>query len=858
MSLFETMEKRRNQRKGNEFIRTFSNKTENEVKQLYLDSKDFTNNEVVLSHLFFTYPSIISVLPLDYQKKMINSNFAMFKYGSDEAKRSLVSDWLNANKFIINSKSLHLSQEEYESYICMYFNQPEDIIKLYMEDITQVISILYKNDAKQTEELIEKIKDDLNERQWDFVLKVHPSLIKYASQNVQNKYGEEEEFSKYVSGEARDKYINKQLEKLKRDNSLLKDESIDIQREYINNCPYMINYVDEEILINLLKYDTSLIKYVNIPSLKNREVLYSVLENSKSKGVNDIVNIFVDKGLLNAKCKLYRYDKNSNNVSYQYTKRIIKIIQSLSIDQIISLINIDVNYVLPYLVPIYGEKTDIEEKKNIALEYNSICLNLFKAYYGEIIYSKYYKTINKIYSEFISNIEKYDYQSDYNSIFDLFKVLFNRKIIEKNNPEKITVFIGISLLYKGKENESTINASIKLLNDLLSNAYDKNINLSNELYEIGSLEIFDSCLGFISSDLLMEFTKYNFINMSTLLFIVKNQNTRESFKYYYNILKVAFKENKETLFRAIENFTYYKDLINDVKDKELNDKEIDALISLIVSNGNYLNISKKEQLDNVDFKLLKNLVKDISETNNEEIHKNLFCNYFFNKSYNTKGNAGWLEQSTLEQICDVYEIDAIKGLEINGEKVFDDNEINMFTMIKLIIGTNDSELLLSFVLEAMNKKIKRNIIPMINFIDKLKTYRCEIINSEIVTLDDIETLYESNPNAVTKTEENGVTIYNFNNQDFKILSSYTNNGIHYSCMKVSELEKNCFGYNKFIKEGSVRFTTFEGKTLIKLNKDKKIIARRNPDFIVAKAGINDNLIELARRNNLAIIVLNNE
>ena len=75
MSLITRLKRRKAQRKGNAFIKTFKGKNENEIKQLYLDSREFANNEVVLSHLFFTYPSMISALPIDYQKKMINSNF---------------------------------------------------------------------------------------------------------------------------------------------------------------------------------------------------------------------------------------------------------------------------------------------------------------------------------------------------------------------------------------------------------------------------------------------------------------------------------------------------------------------------------------------------------------------------------------------------------------------------------------------------------------------------------------------------------------------------------------------------------------------------------------------------------------
>lgn len=217
MSFIDTLKRRSAQHRGNSFIKSLKGKSELEVKQIYLDTKDVTNNEVVLSHLFFTYPSIISVLPTEYQTKMINSNFPMFKYGSDEARKALVSRWLKENKFIINSRSLRLDTEEYESYICMYFNQPEDVSKLYMEDLTNVLNILMKHNVKKTEEIVESMKDKLTDRQWDFILKVNKSFIKYANQNVQKKYSDDEEFIKYISGPARDNYVKLQIEKITED-----------------------------------------------------------------------------------------------------------------------------------------------------------------------------------------------------------------------------------------------------------------------------------------------------------------------------------------------------------------------------------------------------------------------------------------------------------------------------------------------------------------------------------------------------------------------------------------------------------------------------------------------------------------
>ena len=132
----------------------------------------------------------------------------------------------------------------------------------------------------------------------------------------------------------------------------------------------------------------------------------------------------VDKCVFNAHGKLYRYDPKSNDITYQYTKRLISIIENLDINQMISLINIDVNYVLPYIVPVYNDNTDIRDKEKTIVDCDFRCLNLFKAYYGEDIYNKYYKVINKIYNDYLVNINSYDFSSDYNSLFDLFKILF--------------------------------------------------------------------------------------------------------------------------------------------------------------------------------------------------------------------------------------------------------------------------------------------------------------------------------------------------------------------------------------------------------------------------------------------------
>ena len=233
MSFFKQMQSRKIQKKANNFIKTLNSKSTKEVEQAYLDNKEFENNEIVLSYLFFKQPSLIWILPLDFQISRLNSNLNMFEYGSPEAKRELVSARLKENKFFTNANAINLSDEEYEGYIKLYFNQPKDVAKLFMVDLKRVIEVLAKVDIKKTEGIVETIKDDLTDRQWEFVIEASPMLIKYASQEIQNKYATDERYNKYINGQAREVFIKNQMETLRDDISLISSMPIDVLCEYI-------------------------------------------------------------------------------------------------------------------------------------------------------------------------------------------------------------------------------------------------------------------------------------------------------------------------------------------------------------------------------------------------------------------------------------------------------------------------------------------------------------------------------------------------------------------------------------------------------------------------------------------------
>ena len=90
--------------------------------------------------------------------------------------------------------------------------------------------------------------------------------------------------------------------------------------------------------------------------------------------------------------------------------------RNVQINQIITLIMIDSNYILPYVAPIYSDSLPREEKEKIIVDANLRCLNVFKAYYNSETYSKYYKVINKIFNEYLEHLEEYDFSKDYRCI----------------------------------------------------------------------------------------------------------------------------------------------------------------------------------------------------------------------------------------------------------------------------------------------------------------------------------------------------------------------------------------------------------------------------------------------------------
>ena len=237
----------------------------------------------------------------------------------------------------------------------------------------------------------------------------------------------------------------------------------------------------------------------------------------------------------------------------------------------------------------------------------------------------------------------------------------------------------------------------------------------------------------------------------------------------------------------------------------------------------------------------------------EEAYKNLLSNYLFAKGYTKKGNIGFLEVDTIEQLINSFDAESLETLKVNNEYVFTDTEIDIFKMINLLFKNKNLDILFSSLEELISSKTDRNL-PHINILfNKLKKYKIELINNQIVGINDLENLCQTSPDIISKTNKDGVTIYRIKGQDFKVISSINDDGLHYNFTSVTKLNRNEYGYNKLIKSGSVRFTTHEDKTIIKFNKDRIKTKDMKPAFLIITGLLTDELINIAKNNKISIL-----
>lgn len=203
----------------------------------------------------------------------------------------------------------------------------------------------------------------------------------------------------------------------------------------------------------------------------------------------------------------------------------------------------------------------------------------------------------------------------------------------------------------------------------------------------------------------------------------------------------------------------------------------------------------------------------------------------------------------------MFDVESIENFEVDGSKVFNSDEVNFYRLLCIMFKNISIDIVFEYINNLMNDNYRRNVMFYINFFNKLKKYKREIINSNIVTMDDIIELYNESPDVVKYENKGGVDIYTVIGQDFKVLCSTSDDGINYSYVNVSSLGLNSYGYSKLSSERSIRLADSKDGYILKVNKDNKEKINMKAESIIVVGKLTDDLINIAKTNNLKIIYI---
>lgn len=470
-----------------------------------------------------------------------------------------------------------------------------------------------------------------------------------------------------------------------------------------------------------------------------------------------------------------------------YDKIQRRTIRNLRCNQIKELISLDSNYILPYLgtedqkVFRMWKLTD-EGKKD---SYNK-CNELLKEIYDEDIATQLEGCVKIIYNQDMEERTETNYSNDKKSLeirmnseknyTNHFKILFNKNIIENNSIEDIKAYFE-----QVKNNKEPTEEFYKLM----QNAYgDKAVETLKSrpglnVHTIKSLEDFDSRISdnfgeaFVHSLL-----NYNIRDHQEFMGIIKDERKLENFKTYYEILSNVMGSNVETIQRAISEYNYFDELLKNVKDVELTDKQYTNLISVLCSRDNKFNINTLNELqyyEEISSRVIKDKIEK-AKGNTKEI-KDIISGDLL--GFRIEDSAVRDYGDYLESITDLYNIYQEKE---ENSQMYSEDEIKMLDCLSFIEKEENPDKLTELALNLLNEKNIQNPIIMHNAVEKIKENQTELFNSTLLTVEKMEDLCnqeegKENPKIIKELTEEGLTTYILKGVDFKFMA-HNSGGMH--------------------------------------------------------------------------------
>ena len=728
-------------------------------------------------------------------------------------------------------------------------NKEYSVISLFSKHQSEYLN--YLKEKGTLNENLPNILKHLHKDIIDVLISKKGDLISYLDQDQQVKYVEKDiKYLKFTDEKVQSKFIEQNEEYIKfvsqdMQNRLVQDDinnfkktSIEFQLKMLAYKPKLYDYSSTEVqekiwntfdyeLVNnarcsLLKKDIGKSKFFSGKGI-NKEGYISIFDKVENEDIETIKILFLHSKLMSAKGKLIPNYVVLHGISEagvlgmdDYSNSQINIIKRLDDNQIEELITIDSNYILPYLAGNRKGLGTIQEGFYVLDEeetkYSKMkCQKLFEDIYGNEKFYGIEECINAIYD--LQNIENQRLKnatmligtgismespiaqkklemlrSLENVPLNQFKILFNQAIIN-NNPEEIIkqYFSKMSL---GEDNSEEFRSMIE-------NAYGPRARAILEsrpelnVHNINSLEVFDSrIVDNFGEAFVHDAISYNLRDFSGFLDIIKDENKLESFKTYYNVLTSVMGHNVETMQKAISEYIYNEEILENVKEIELTEKQYDNLISVLCSKDNRYDIKTLQDLQNFDEIANKKIREQLTSVQTAEEIKKIISERILGLDYEVQasyelGNdkrESLNEQlgvrnygETINHILTLYNI----STEIGRESIYTEEQLEILQVMNFIHEEKDPVKLKQLAEELMSQRGIKNPVITYDTINKIKEHQIELFNESLLSADSMEELVKreerkDNP-LITKSIQDGVTKYSLEGIEFRFLIHDTGN-----------------------------------------------------------------------------------
>ena len=335
---------------------------------------------------------------------------------------------------------------------------------------------------------------------------------------------------------------------------------------------------------------------------------------------------------------------------------------------------------------------------------------------------------------------------DFRIPLESLKLLFNQEIISSNSEELINDYY--SKLFSDKDEKANFE---QIILNTYGDKAKKLLESRKELdvYSINSLEIFDNrILDNFSEEFVHDLLSYNVRDFSTFLNIVKNEGEFSLFKQYYDMVSNLLGKNVETIQKAISEFYYNKELLENINNKVLNEEQYTNLISILCGTKNQFDIKTIDELDNYNEIANKALLEEIDST--DDIKGLILSNIF------------GIDKNIIFDLNTLYDMD-------QSRNIMTDSEREIIKCINFIINEEDLNKLKQLANELIGKQGIRNPIVLQTAITKVKEHSIEILNSRLLSKEKLDDIYErkKDDGEIRKENISGVEIYYFEGIDFE-------------------------------------------------------------------------------------------